>query len=68
MSLLKKELYGCIVNDKCVLKGIENSKVPDVKSDRIVEFIETHNNESILSEEQIQDIISSIKEHIVESN
>lgn len=53
-SFLPKELpiisIVCIANDNAIIEGIENSDIPIVKSDRLVEFLETYNNDTDVSD------------------
>lgn len=56
----------CIANDSAIIEGLENSPIPIVKSDMIVEFIEHYvSNKKILSTEEIQSCVNNIYEHML---
>lgn len=57
--------YICLANSKVVITGTENSIIPIVKSDLLVERIENTKSEKILSEQQIKDCIDLINGHMV---
>lgn len=55
----------CIANDKAIIEGIENFTLPIVKSDMIVEFIENYNDDSNLSQNEINKCCELIYEYMV---
>ena len=59
----------CIANDKAIIEGIENSPIPIVKSDMLVEFLEKQeadDAEPNMTDQQKEQIMSAIYEHIIE--
>lgn len=58
----------CIANDSAIIEGVENSPLPIIKSDLLVEFMEHCVSEKPqLSEENIQSCVKSIYEHMIKS-
>ena len=55
----------CIANDKVIIEGSENFTLPIVKSDMIVEFMENYNDDSDLSQNEINKCCELIYEHMV---
>lgn len=56
----------CIANDKAIIEGAENSPLPIVKSDMLVEYIEQFDiNEKPLSNDEIAECVKSINCHMV---
>ena len=58
----------CIANDKAIIEGIENSPIPIVKSDMLVEFLEKQeadDAEPNMTDQQKEQIMSAIYEHII---
>ena len=58
----------CIANDRAIIEGIENSPLPIIKSDLLVEFIEHYESQkSLLTAEDIQNCVSKIYDHMLKS-
>lgn len=58
----------CIANDSAIIEGVENSPLPIIKSDLLVEFMEHCVSEKPhLSEENIRNCVKSIYEHMIKS-
>lgn len=56
----------CIANDKAIIEGVENSTIPIVKSDMLVEYIENYQTKNtLMSRDEILKCVSLINEHIV---
>lgn len=55
----------CIANDKSILKGTENSPVPIVKSDMLVEFIETLKTTHSILDTDKEMCVQSIYNHML---
>lgn len=55
----------CIANDKAIIEGSENFPMPIIKSDMIVEFLETYKGDITLSSEDIKICSNLIYEHMV---
>ena len=54
----------CIANDKAIIEGSDNCSIPIVKSDMLVEYIESITNEDQLSEVQVQECEKAIYDHM----
>lgn len=57
--------YICIANSKATITGSQNSSVPIIKSDLLVEKIENSGKDSILSQDEIQKLIDLIRKHMI---
>lgn len=58
----------CIANDRAIIEGIENSPLPIIKSDLLVEFIEHYESQKLpLTAEDIQNCVSDIYDHMLKS-
>lgn len=57
--------YICISNDKAVLQGVENSKIPVVKVDSLVEKIENSRRKTVLDGNGVRRVMNAIKKHRV---
>ena len=56
----------CIANDRAIIEGIENSIIPIVKSDLLVEFIENWESDSVpLTTSQMDQVIMEIYSHMI---
>ena len=56
----------CIANDTAIIEGIENSCIPIVKSDMLVEFIENYDLSDIeMTSHQKEQCIQAIYEHMI---
>lgn len=56
----------CIANDAAIIEGIENSPIPIVKSDMLVEFMENYDLSGIeMTSSQKEQCIQAIYEHMV---
>lgn len=55
----------CLANSQVIIEGIENSKVPIIKSDLLVEYIESYRNEENISKEKIDQCRQSIEKYMI---
>lgn len=58
----------CIANDLAIIEGGENSPLPIIKSDLLVEFIENYAGaKPLLSSEDVQNCVKNIYEHMLKA-
>lgn len=55
----------CIAKDSAMIEGSENSVIPVVKCDQLVEYIESNNTVAKLSDQQVEECCKVIREHQV---
>lgn len=55
----------CMAHPKMIIEGSENCIIPIVKSDLLVEFIESYNSSSELSMENMQKCLQTINEYMI---
>lgn len=54
----------CMAHPKLIIEGVENCSVPIIKSDLLVEFIETYKSDINISEDEIKKCVTQIENHI----
>ena len=54
----------CMAHPKLIIEGVENCSVPIIKSDLLVEFIETYKSDVNISEDEIRKCVTQIEKHI----
>lgn len=55
----------CLANSQVIIEGIQNSKVPIIKSDLLVEYIESYRNGEDLSKDEVVQCKESIERHMI---
>lgn len=55
----------CIANDQAIIEGSKNFELPIIKSDRLVEFIETYKPEKHLSDKDCKKCMELIYKHMI---
>lgn len=54
----------CMAHPKLIIEGVENCSVPIIKSDLLVEFIETYTSDANISEDEIKKCVTQIENYI----
>lgn len=54
----------CMAHPKMIIEGVENCSIPLVKSDLLVEFIETYKSDVSLSTDEINDCVKKIESYM----
>lgn len=54
----------CMAHPKMIIEGVENCSIPLVKSDLLVEFIETYKSDVSLSDDEISECIKKIESYM----